>query len=106
MKILLIEDNPVYLDIMTYRLEKHEVTHAESIASALDLLEELELDLIICDYNLPDSNGDAGIESIKELTSVPLIVISSGWNNDKKDDLLLKGFSIVDKCRFDNYNWG
>lgn len=105
MKILLVEDNPIYSEITSRKLKRHQVTVVGDILSALQALEQDEFNLIICDYFLPDSYEDKGIEQIRKATDAPLIIVSASWVEEKKDKLLFDGYSVVSKAKFDSYEW-
>lgn len=61
MKILVIDDEEFFAQTLTQLLGKsqsHEVTYVTSAKDALDIINRIKYDLIICDLRLPDdSNG-------------------------------------------------
>ena len=67
MKILLLEDDTVLVDILLdFLQESYSVTHTYSMKEALSLSEENSYDLYIFDINVPDGDG---ITLLRELRS-------------------------------------
>jgi CheY-like chemotaxis protein len=69
LKILLVEDNWVHAESISQilELEGAEVTVVESVQSAIAILGEQPIDLVICDIRLPDEFGYALGEYLKTL---------------------------------------
>ena len=81
-KILIIDDEPDVLKILSLRLEKngYEVMCGRDGLEALDLARQMTPDLIILDVYLPDMNGDEIAKIMKKdkkLKDVPIILISA-----------------------------
>jgi DNA-binding response OmpR family regulator len=57
--ILVIDDEPAWLQILSYILQRkgYEVHIAQSAHSALEALKEWKLDLVVSDVRMPDING-------------------------------------------------
>jgi DNA-binding response OmpR family regulator len=103
MRILVIEDNPSTLKMVTFLLENEGYT-VHGMASALrgiELLRRESVDLVILDVMLPDGNGQEICRQIRrEGLSMPILVISAlGSRGDKltaleggADDYLTKPF--------------
>ena len=86
--ILLVEDNPGDAELTCERLsEAHgaafQVSRAVTLAQALDLLgSPHQVDAVILDLNLPDSNGVETVRRVKlVLGSMPIIAVS-GLSNE------------------------
>lgn len=64
-KILILEDEQDYVNVLTQLLEPEgfKIAAAGTVKDALNLLEMITPDLLIVDWNLPDGTG---IEFIKE----------------------------------------
>ena len=82
MKILLVEDNPGDARLLQEMLKEADATHlelsfAESLSEALQILGEKPVDIILLDLALPDS---LGIETFKKVHAkapdVPVVVLS------------------------------
>lgn len=86
MPILLVEDNPAdaYL-VQTYLNEasvRHELFHADSLFEGLATLKEREVQMVLLDLSLPDSQGFRTLTTLLERApSVPVIVLT-GLNNE------------------------
>ncbi|HEU5146832.1 MAG TPA: sigma-54 dependent transcriptional regulator, partial [Chryseosolibacter sp.] len=84
-KILIIDDDKDLCFVLKRFLSKHgfEVIEATSGKAALEILENVEPDLILCDFRLEDMSGSSILKKIKEKTpSVPVIIIT-GYSNIK-----------------------
>jgi DNA-binding NarL/FixJ family response regulator len=82
MKILLVEDNPGDARLLQEMLKEADATHlelsfAESLSDALQIIGEKHFDIILLDLALPDS---LGIETFKKVHAqapdVPVVVLS------------------------------
>lgn len=107
MKILIIEDEPALLEVMTSFLEKEHyvVESASSYQNALSKVSVYDYDCILLDIMLPDGNG---IELLKELQKIKknqnVIIISAKDSVEDKvagleigaDDYLAKPFHLAE----------
>ncbi|MDO9471065.1 MAG: response regulator [Nitrosomonas sp.] len=86
--ILLIEDNEtdailVQSDLQQAMGEQISVVHTERLDSALKLIQQQSFDLILSDLTLPDSDGVATINRLREsAASIPIAVLS--FRDDEK----------------------
>lgn len=81
-KILIVDDEPDVLKVLSLRLEKtgYEVLAARDAREALDLARRIIPDLIVLDFYLPDMNGDDVVRVMKnddKLKHIPVILISA-----------------------------
>ncbi|MEO5601237.1 MAG: sigma-54 dependent transcriptional regulator [Cyclobacteriaceae bacterium] len=84
-KILIIDDDKDLCFVLKRFLSKHgfEVIEATSGKTALEILESVEPNLILCDFRLEDMSGSSILKKIKEKNpSVPVIIIT-GYSNIK-----------------------
>jgi two-component system, NtrC family, response regulator HydG len=84
-KVLIIDDDKDLCFVLKRFLSKHgfEVLEATTGKAALDILESVEPDLILCDFRLEDMSGSSILKKIKEKNpSVPVIIIT-GYSNIK-----------------------
>lgn len=84
-KILIIDDDKDLCFVLKRFLSKHgfEVLEATTGKLALEILESVQPDLILCDFRLEDMSGSSILKKIKEkLPSVPVIIIT-GYSNIK-----------------------
>ncbi|MFZ0728315.1 MAG: ATP-binding protein [Desulfobacterales bacterium] len=103
MKILLIDDDRVFLKFLTHRLEEagHEVISAADGLSALHLLTDVTPDIIFLDLILPKIDGDQLCRIIRKmvhLNNCRLVVVSavvaemgSDYDAIGADDYIAKG---------------
>lgn len=94
MKILIIEDEPLMLKALKFRLNKdgYEVEIAEDGMKALQILNEEDFDLIITDVMLPFNNGLEIVDFVKnkKKLNTPIVILSAlGAEN-----AVLDGFAI------------
>lgn len=106
-RILMVEDEIAQAQILQYNLEAegYEVTHTDQGGEGLLLAEELQPDLILLDWMLPDM---AGIEICRQVKAnvatknIPVIMLTARGTEDDKvrglnvgaDDYVVKPHSI------------
>jgi two-component system, cell cycle response regulator DivK len=81
-RILVIEDNPNNLYLVTFLLEQrgHEVLQAESGPKGLELAATRKPDLILLDIQLPGMDGHAVARALKSdphLKLIPVVAVTS-----------------------------
>jgi DNA-binding response OmpR family regulator len=76
--ILIVDDNALTLLTLTRILQQHgySALGASDAASALRLVQTQAVDLVIMDYNLPDSRGEFGPALKRLRPSLPVVVLS------------------------------
>lgn len=103
-KIMVIEDNPMVVKSLEFKLKKdgYDVVIAEDGRTAMQLLSEATYDLILTDLMLPFVSGNEIIEFLKnEYPDIPIIVLSTSTQEDiiteaftmGVDDFITKPFS-------------
>ncbi|MDX1326070.1 MAG: response regulator transcription factor [Arenibacter sp.] len=103
-KILVIEDNPMVVKSLEFKLTKegYEVITALDGRSAIEELKTTSFDLILTDLMLPFVSGSQLIEHIKKnYPNTPIIVLSTATQEDiitdafnmGVDDFISKPFS-------------
>ena len=86
--VLLVEDEPANRTLLQGLLSKSslpisEITTAESLAGALDLLDRKRFDVLLLDLNLPDSEGLETLAKISEKhPGVASVVITGAYGED------------------------
>ncbi|HKT13597.1 MAG TPA: response regulator [Terriglobia bacterium] len=110
-KILVVDDNPTILKLLCQCLEKcGEIITATDGAKALQKAAEIQPDLIISDYSMPQMNGLELLESLrgKEKTSqIPFVFLASQKEIDERlstvaegvEDYLVKPFFVQELSR-------
>jgi CheY-like chemotaxis protein len=81
-QILIVDDEPVWLKVLTQMLQTkgYTVKEAASGADALNTLKSYEPDLILLDVRMPDMNGFDLLDHIKKLPKVsnkPVVFVSA-----------------------------
>jgi DNA-binding response OmpR family regulator len=101
-KILVVEDEKRISDIVQAYLERegYQVTVASTGESAISLLSE-GFDLVILDLMLPDIDGETICASLREISDLPIIMLTAKSSEDDRvkglgigaDDYVVKPFS-------------
>lgn len=85
--VLLIEDNPDHLSFEERSIQKLErvskVVSAQSAFEAREKLHNQKVDLIILDYDLPDSDGLSFLEALMEEKNEATVVMVTGLGNER-----------------------
>jgi sigma-B regulation protein RsbU (phosphoserine phosphatase) len=94
-KILLVDDNPLVLEMMGRALNKEGFYCMKAISAdaATELLKQERPDIILSDYHMPDVDGFAFRENliaIPEYKDIPFMFLTSEEDND----LMLKGINL------------
>jgi len=77
--ILLLDDEKLIIDLLDDMLsEKFNIRRACNGFSALEIIKEYPIDLVLVDYNLPDMNGLDFISKARELQPDTVYIIVSG----------------------------
>jgi DNA-binding NtrC family response regulator len=93
LNILVIDDDPVIRNLMRSILkEKSNVFAVETPSLAFKILKNEPVDIIICDFQLPEMNGLQVLEKIKEeYPDIEVIMISNSSDMDTVIGALRKG---------------
>jgi len=96
-RILVIEDNPTNLDLMTYLLRAfgHEALTAQDGLSGLTIARTAHPDLIICDIQLPGLGGHQVAVELKQdpqTNQIPIVAVTAYAMVGDRDQLLASGF--------------
>ena len=92
MKVLLVEDNLSIAKGLIYAFKQNEfeVSHAQNIKEAENMLKAEKFNIIILDIMLPDGNGFELYEKIKQDYFTPCIFLTA---RDDEDDIV-KGLEL------------
>ncbi|MGE0680732.1 MAG: response regulator [Candidatus Binatia bacterium] len=96
-RILIIEDHPTNLDLMTYLLTafRHTPLTAPSGEEGLEIVQREQPDLILCDVQLPHLDGyevARWLKSHPHLRTIPLVAVTALAMVGDRDKLLAAGF--------------
>ena len=96
MRILIVEDNPVNLDLVMQLLEDdYELLTAEDGASGLELAITERPDLVLLDLSLPKKSGWEVCEGIREAlgeAAMPIIALTAHAIKGDREKALNTGF--------------
>ena len=87
--VLLVEDNPGDIRLIQEMLadvedERFELEYADRLSTGLDYLGTREIDVVLLDLSLPDSQGfDTLHRVITALPEMPIIVVLTGTDDEK-----------------------
>ena len=105
MRILIVDDDPVALDLLEFSLAKagHEVVRATDGRHALDTVRSDNIRVVITDWQMPNLDGPGlcrGIRSMADVGYVYVILLTAGDTNSAveglsagADDLMRKPFN-------------
>jgi DNA-binding response OmpR family regulator len=102
-RILVVDDEPRMIDFIRLNLEHDgfEVSQAESGLVALDQLRDQLPDLVLLDIMMPDLNGFETLKLMREISTVPVIMLTAKGEEEDRvrglelgaDDYVTKPFS-------------
>jgi len=97
-RILVIEDNPINLELITYLLKSfsYTVLSATNGDEGIDLAHSQRVDLIICDVHLPGMDGYQVARRLKEhpvLRNIPLVAVTALAMMGDREKALAAGFN-------------
>jgi two-component system KDP operon response regulator KdpE len=77
-QVLVVDDDPQILRAVRTSLQRHgyDVLTAGNGETALDLLPDADVDLVVLDLGLPGISGEEVIERVRGWSDVPIIVLS------------------------------
>jgi DNA-binding NtrC family response regulator len=86
-KILLIEDNKDHSELITRSLREGladvQIQQASRVKEGIELLKKKNFDLILTDFYLPDSRGEAHIRLLSKMVPETPIIIITGQGDEK-----------------------
>lgn len=92
--VLIVDDSYLIIERLTDMLEELEnigsITHAYTVAEALDAIKKSKPDVILLDINLPDSNGIDMLRIVKQDYPGIIVVMLTNQANDYYRQLCLK----------------
>ena len=104
LRILVVDDDPALLRVLSLGLgaRGHSVHTAATGRDALTQVAMTALDLVVLDLGLPDADGLEVCRQVREMSDVPIIVLSADATEDRKiaaldggaDDYVVKPFGM------------
>jgi two-component system KDP operon response regulator KdpE len=105
-KILIVDDEPAIRKFLSISLEAtgYDILEAENGKQALEIAALEQPDMIILDLGLPDKDGKDIIKSVREWSSIPILVLSVRADEKEKvqaldfgaNDYVTKPFGIAE----------
>lgn len=88
-RIMIIDDSASLRQVVSIALEDagYEVVEAENGKSALALLKEDKVNLVICDVNMPVMDGITFVKKVKEIPNyrfLPIIMLTTESSENRK----------------------
>jgi DNA-binding NarL/FixJ family response regulator len=101
-RVLLVEDNDVYRDSLVFLLARYEgvdvVGAVPDGSSAAPACAELEADVVVMDYRLPDIDGEEAAEDVRErCPRATIVFLSASAGQDEVDAARRAGAAFVRK---------
>ncbi len=103
--ILLVEDNPDHRNLISNYLAqcddlRYNLTQADTLAKAKEHLENLEIDVVLLDLNLPDSSGRQTAKATRKFApDIPIVIITCASDKELSLELLKEGIQdFLDKA--------
>ncbi|PYN83881.1 MAG: hypothetical protein DMD96_00615 [Candidatus Rokuibacteriota bacterium] len=97
-RVLIVDDEPRVIEVLREFFARfqhghaYEITSAESVAEAVDILRRELFDLILLDMIMPRVGGLDLLKRIRTLgVKAPVLVMSGGWDIQKQGEALLAG---------------
>jgi two-component system, NtrC family, response regulator AtoC len=86
MRILVVDDEPGLRQTLSVILggEGYEVTTAANGAEALEVLERLDADLVLCDLRMPGTDGMAVLDAHRARGGRALVIVMSAYLDDDR----------------------
>ncbi len=85
-KIMIAEDDEDIAELIALYLENDDfqVVQAQNGKEALERFEQMNIDLLIVDLMMPEINGYETIRKIREVSQIPILILSAkSMNQDK-----------------------
>jgi len=92
MKLLIVDDSSMLRDMLTYALNEggyNDVTEAFDGVDGLKKAKDIQHDLMIVDYNMPNMNGIEMIIEVRKLQNyknIPIFILTTERSDDLKNE--------------------
>ncbi|MBI2270492.1 MAG: sigma-54-dependent Fis family transcriptional regulator [Bacteroidetes bacterium] len=100
-KILIVDDDIMICQVLDHFLKKkgHDACFFTTGKKAIDNLKTNMVDIVFCDYRLPDTDGKEMLQKIKEINSAIQVIIITAYSDIKTavDIIKMGAFEYVTK---------
>ena len=98
--VLVVDDSPVIRRVMSVTFEKsgYEVELAEDGQEALDILEDVDVDVIFADINMPVMDGISMLKVIRqtaEWSHLPVVMLTGVGEEKDRDAAMVAGANTI-----------
>lgn len=104
--VLIVEDEPEILSILTELLERRgiDVVACDNGETALQIAKKRQFSTILTDFKMPGIDGFQFVESLKEFIPLSRLIVMSGYGKQVSDDLAKIGIEnyLVKPIDFDH----
>jgi len=104
-KVLLVDDNPEYLELISFYLKKqgYMVNTVNSGEEALSKIKQDRPAIVFLDLQMPKMDGLEILQKIKEIDKkLPVIIVSAHGNKEKEEEAKKLGSNAF-YCKGDNF---
>ena len=89
-RILLADDSPIVRNLMkTTLLKAYELVEAEDGQKAVEMAQQMDIDLFLLDLNMPNMNGINAAKELRKLEKYktkPILICTSEVKEEKKQE--------------------
>ncbi len=98
--VLVVDDSPVIRRVMSVTFEKggYEVELAEDGQEALDVLEDVDVDVIFADINMPVMDGITMLKIIRESAEwghLPVVMLTGVGEEKDREKAMIAGANTI-----------
>ncbi|MGI9134955.1 MAG: ATP-binding protein, partial [Rhodoferax sp.] len=111
LRVLIVEDNPLNMEVMRDMLQALGITVAEvgNGQEALDLLEQQDFDLVLMDCHMPVMDGYSATRAIRrkpQWADLPVVAVTADASADSRKTIRASGFSglLIKPLHPQNFN--
>ena len=94
--VLVIDDSPEILESSRRLLEAegHQVLTAENGATGLEILDRERVQLILCDFFMPEMTGEEVVRRVRERNRLVQIILVTGYSGEKPARVMMRELDI------------
>jgi CheY-like chemotaxis protein len=103
-KVLIVDDDPLFLDVMAFEFQRRgfSVFSSKDGAQAFDIVQRQKIDIVISDICMPNVDGIELLDKLKALKpELPMIILMTGYDEITSNVARKKGAEGVFSKPFD-----